>query len=221
MEHLLQSVSDLRPYPLKGIVLVGMGESAWDLMARTFAQGQWWKRLGYELWGINASGYAFRCDKVWSIHDASTMQDIFDELDESCPEAPDGVDPTWMRDLPEVPVVCGEYVKEVKNCLVYPLETVAKAYQTDNFGSTIDYMLAFAGLCPGMEHIWSYGTDFNFHGREDEIEMRRHCVKYWQGRLAERGIQCHFPAGSKLLDDGTYYGFKQEPEFDMEMASGC
>lgn len=208
----------LEPYQLKGVVIVGLGQTAWDLMERIFAQGQWWRRLGYELWGINAAGYAFRCDKVWSVHDRKTMEAIFAELGESVPEAPNGIDPTWLRDLPEVPVICGEMVPQIPNCQVYPLREVIREYNTKDFQSTIDYMLAFAGMCPRMENVWLYGTDFNYHGTDAEIEMRRHCVKYWVGRLAERGIKTHFPAGSKLAAVPGLYGFSEE--FDMELVRG-
>lgn len=84
----------LQPYPLEGVVIVGMGNSAYDLMFKTFCEGRWWKRLNAELWTLNGAGYCFPSDKVWSTHDQRHMDNIIGIKSEKCPEWPNGIDPT-------------------------------------------------------------------------------------------------------------------------------
>lgn len=209
-----------KPYPLPYLVIVGTGETAWDFVKRTWANGQFWKHNGGELWGINDSGYSFRCDKVWSAHDNAMHEGEFKRLEE------DKLNPTYLRDLPEVPVVVLEETPKIPNQLIYPLEEVYLHYNRPRqFQNTLCYMLAFAGMCEGLKDIWLYGTDFN---RAIELEhvsvVERHTVRYWIGRLAERGITIHLPTGSSLAGDDLFYGFTEQPKMsfsELETALGA
>lgn len=180
---------------LKKVVIVGTGESAWDFILRCWLEGRFWSPG--ELWGINSAGYSFRCDKVFSLHDS------FDHM-------PEG----YLRDLPEVPLVTLKKVEGV-NWEEYPLQEVLKRFKTTYFNNSISYMIALA-ILRGAEDIWLYGTDFNYHGDDEDDERNRHCVRYWIGRAEEAGARIHLPVCSKLAERGFYGFFKGTPQVDAD-----
>lgn len=206
-------ISKLEWPTLESAVIVGMGPSIQQFTERTLAEGAWWKRLPNSiLVGINAAAYAVRADLCFNIHDAKIMRNIFAEMDEPCPEAAGGVDPTWMRDG-MFPVVCGEMVPEIPKCLVLDIPELIQFWRTTYFQTTFAYTMAWL-MMKGAKKIWFYGADFNYGGVDSASEARKHCVKYWVGRGAQLGVEFIIPSTSALAMEPELYGLTLQPRVD-------
>lgn len=162
------------------------------------------KRLGGvsaycdEVWGINALGNVFACDRVFHMDDLK-VQEARAAL------KPDGNIAAMVRWLKTArgPVYTSVVRPGYPGLVAFPLEEVLSAGHdgpsgAPYFNSTAAYVVAFA-IHIGVRKISLYGVDYTMPNAH-EAEKGRACVEYWLGIAAARGIEILVPSTSSLLD---------------------
>lgn len=140
-------------------------------------------------WGLN--------DLIHYIPDLTTSFEMHD-VERDASVAP------WMKGEIEalnkagIPVVTYKKWKELKNCVVFPMDEMHRKY----FTNTIAYMIAYA--------IYKKATKIELYGIQmaTPVEFRRQraCCEYWLGYAAGKGIEVYVHRPSQLLyhKEGLY-----------------
>jgi SAM-dependent methyltransferase len=157
------------------------------------------KRLGGrdkfcdEVWGINAIGNVFECDRVFHMDDVR-IQEI---RAQASPQGNIAAMLPWLRRHPG-PVYTSRPHPDYPGLVAYPLEEVVRDTGYAYMNSTAAHAVAFA-VYLRVKKITLFGMDFTYE-HSHHAEKGRACVEFWLGIAAARGIQISIPQKSSLMD---------------------
>lgn len=200
---------DARP-PRKPIVpervaILGLGLSLRTYVNAVKALGAR-EKLCDEVWGINALGDLFQCDR------------LFHQDDVRIQELRAAADPTsniaamlpWLKRHPG-PIYTSQPHPDYPGMVAYPLAAVLNSCAGQRYlNSTAACAIAFA-IHLGVKKIMCFGMDFTLPDAH-HAEQGRACVEFWLGFARARGIDILVPKESSLLDaavpnDQRIYGY--------------
>lgn len=174
------------------IAILGLGPSVRQFLELT-------KRLGGrrafcdEVWGINALGDVFACDRVFHMDDVR-IQEI---RAAAKPDSNIAQMLKWMKSHPG-PIITSRAHPDYPGLVEFPLSDVLTDCPMGYFNSTAAYAVAYA-LHVGASKITCFGMDFTYPDAHD-AEKGRACVEFWLGVAAERGIKIAMPQTTTLMD---------------------
>lgn len=186
------------------VVILGLGPSLhayMDLARRLGAR----KKLGDEVWAINALGDVFQCDRVFHLDDVRIQQIRADARPDSNIANMLG----WLKHHPG-PVYTSQIHADYPGLVPFPLEEVVNSTGYGYFNSTAAYAVAFA-IHLGVKKISIFGCDYTYANAND-AEKGRGCLEFWLGFAAARGIKLAMPRSTSLMDAlepdaKRYYGY--------------
>lgn len=126
-----------------------------------------------EIWGVNNTHLLRNVDLIVDIHNRVDPTEEKDKV--HMKELMDKMIPTYARDVME----------GFPNVKKYPLEEIIKEFDTDYFGSGIDYIIALA-IYKGATEIHTYGVCMML---DSEYSHQKASVEYWIGYARGRGIK--------------------------------
>ena len=176
----------------KHIAVLGLGPSVKQYLELT-------KRFGGrrawcdEVWGINALGDVFACDRIFHMDDVRIQQ----VRAEARPDSNIARMLDWMRTA-TTPIVTSRAHPDYPSLVEFPLAEVLTKYPYGYFNSTAAYAVAYA-LHVGATKISCFGMDFTYADCHD-AEKGRACVEFWLGMAAAQGVELSVPKSTSLLD---------------------
>lgn len=174
------------------VAILGLGPSVVSFLEFT-------KRLGGrskfcdEVWGINAIGDVFDCDRVFHMDDVR-IQEI---RARAKPESNIATLVGWLKRHPG-PVYTSRPHLDYPGLVPYPLEYVVRNTGYAYMNNTAAHAVAFA-VAMGVKKLSLFGMDFTY-AHSHHAEKGRACVEFWLGFAAARGIQISIPQRSSLMD---------------------
>jgi hypothetical protein len=174
------------------VVLLGLGPSVRQYLEIV-------KRCGGksafcdEVWGINALGDVFLCDKVLHMDDVRVQQIRAD----AAPNSNIAHMLKWLKTC-KTPVITSRPHPDYPALVEFPLQEVVNKYPNAYFNSTAAYAVAYA-LHVGATKITCFGMDFTYPSAHD-AEKGRACVEFWLGMAAASGVVLSVPQTTTLLD---------------------
>jgi SAM-dependent methyltransferase len=196
------------PPPTTGlghVAILGLGPSVRQFLEIT-------KRLGGrrafcdEVWGINALGDVFACDRIFHMDDVR-IQEI---RAAAKPQSNIARMLEWLRreDIPSV--VTSRAHPDYPRLQEFPLAAVIEEFPLAYFNSTAAYAVAYA-LHMKATKISLWGMDFTYPDAHD-AEKGRACVEFWLGIAAQRGVEIAMPKTTSLMDalepqERRFYGY--------------
>jgi hypothetical protein len=174
------------------VAILGLGPSVRQFLELTKRYGG---RRAFcdEVWGINALGDVFACDRVFHMDDVR-IQEI---RAAAKPESNIAEMLKWLKTA-TVPVVTSRAHPGYPGLVEFPLADVLTDMPMGYFNSTAAYAIAYA-LHAGAKKITCFGMDFTYPDAHD-AEKGRACVEFWLGVAAERGVQISLPKTTSLMD---------------------
>ncbi|MFN3549627.1 MAG: hypothetical protein ACK4U0_19240 [Mesorhizobium sp.] len=178
------------------VVILGLGPSVsayLDMIKRLGSR----RRYADEVWGINALGDIFQCDRVFHMDDM--------KVQEARAAARPGSNIAAMVDALREhpgPVYTSVVRPGFPGFVPFPIaDVLAGRYDcngTPYFNSTAAYAVAFA-IHIGAKKISLFGIDYTLPNAH-HAEKGRACVEFWLGIAAARGIEITVPEQTSLLD---------------------
>lgn len=158
-----------------------------------------------EVWGINALGDVFACDRIIHMDDVR-VQEI---RAAAAPQSNIAAMLRWLKGHPG-PIVTSRLHPDYPGLVEFPLEEVVNDLPEAYFNSTAAYAVAYA-IHVGATKISCFGMDFTYPDAHD-AEKGRACVEFWLGVAVSRGIKVCVPKTTSLLDalypqDQRFYGY--------------
>lgn len=186
------------------VAILGLGPSVRQFLELT-------KRMGGrrafcdEVWGINALGDVFVCDRIFHMDDVR-VQEI---RSAARPESNIAHMLRWLKTYPG-PVVTSRAHSDYPGLEEFPLEAVLNEFPDAYFNNTAAYAVAYA-LHLGVKKITCFGMDFTYPDAHD-AERGRACVEFWLGLASAHGVQIALPKTTSLMDamypqDKRFYGY--------------
>lgn len=199
------------PAPPEHVAILGLGPSLDVFTDITKRMGG---RHAYcdEVWGINAAGAIFHCDRVFHMDDLKVQELRAARL----PNSNIAAMVEWLRTYPG-PVYTSAVRPGYPGLVEFPLAAVINKGGLPYFNSTAAYAVAFARFL-GVKILSPFGLDYTLpnihHG-----ERGRACVEFWLGMCAAGGMEIRAPDKTTLLDaiapdQERFYGFDC---FDIEI----
>jgi SAM-dependent methyltransferase len=179
------------------VAIVGLGPSGRTFFELVRGQGgasAWCD----EVWGINAIGDTFRCDRIFHMDDVALQE----RRAFARPSSNIANMVRWLKTHPG-PIYTSVVREGYPGMVEFPLEDVLNRKHDGNggapyFNSTTAYAIAYA-VHIGVKTISLWGVDYTLpnvhHG-----EQGRACVEFWLGIAAARGIEIIIPDTSTLMD---------------------
>lgn len=146
-----------------------------------------------EVWGINALGDVFACDRIFHMDDVR-IQEI---RAAAKPESNIAHMLKWMKTHPG-PIITSRAHADYPGLVEFPLDEVLSDHPMGYFNSTAAYAVAYA-LHVGAKKITCFGMDFTYPDAHD-AEKGRACVEFWLGIAAARGVELSLPKTTSLMD---------------------
>jgi len=189
--------------PPETVAIIGMGPSMKDFFTETITQDRT-EKFSDEIWCINLSAMALRCDRVVWMDDLKKQNEDF---------------PYSIWDLARlrIPILTTiAYPELVPMSETYPIDKVAdlsiKHFGRIYINNSVAYAIAYAILI-GVRKIKLYGCDFTYPNR-NTAEEGRGCVEAWLTVHSETGGDVQI-APSSCLYDMVYppllYGYMEQP----------
>ena len=174
------------------VAILGLGPSVRQFLE---ISKRWGGRHAYcdEVWGINALGDVFACDRIFHMDDVRIQQ----IRAEARPDTNIARMLDWLRTHPG-PIVTSRAHPDYPGLVEFPLAEVLTKFPTGYFNSTAAYAVAYA-LHVGANKISCFGMDFTYPDAHD-AEKGRACVEFWLGMAAARGVEITVPQTTSLLD---------------------
>lgn len=186
------------------VAILGLGPSVRQFLELT---KRWGGRRAYcdEVWGINALGDVFACDRIFHMDDVK-VQEIRAKAN---PQSNIAQMLKWLKTT-RIPVVTSIARPEYPALEPFPLEEVLNAHPQGYFNSTAAYAIAYA-LHVKATKLSIFGMDFTYPDAHD-AEKGRGCVEFWLGIAASRGVQIALPKTTSLMDslypqEKRFYGY--------------
>ena len=181
-----------QPPALGHVAILGLGPSVRQFLELT-------KRMGGrrafcdEVWGINALGDVFACDRILHMDDVR-VQEI---RAAARPDSNIAHMQRWLKTHPG-PIITSRAHPDYPGLVEFPLEAVLNQFPDAYFNSTAAYAVAYA-LHVGVKKISLFGFDFTYPDAHD-AEKGRACVEFWLGIASAHGVQIALPKTTSLLD---------------------
>ena len=197
--------------PPETVAIIGMGPSMKDFFTETITQDRK-EKFADEIWCINLSAMALRCDRVVWMDDLKSQNEDFEYS-------------VWDLARLQVPVLTTiAYPELVPMSENYPISPVADM-SLDYFGriyinNSVAYAIAYAMLI-GVKLIKLYGCDFTYPNR-NTAEEGRACVEAWLTVHSQQGGHVQIAPSSCLYDmvyPGQLYGYSNEPIIQLKDGS--
>lgn len=174
------------------IAIIGLGPSARQYL-ELVKRGGGRSALFDEVWGINAIGDVYTCDRIFHMDDVRVQQ----VRAQAKPQSNIAEMLKWMRRHPG-PIYTSRVHPDYPGLVPFPLEDVINDVPEAYFNSTAAYAVAYAvHLRP--RKLTCFGMDFTYPDAND-AERGRACVEFWLGIAAARGITLRMPQTTSLLD---------------------
>ena len=174
------------------VAILGLGPSVRQYLELTKRAGGR-DALFDEVWGINALGDVFCCDRVFHMDDVR-IQEI---RAAARPESNIAAMLRWMKRYRGAVYTSRKH--EDYPCLVeFPLADVLNDLHFMYFNSTAAYAVALA-VHFRVKELTVFGNDFTYPNAHD-AEKGRACVEFWLGMGAARGVKVKVPKDSSLMD---------------------
>lgn len=176
----------------KHIVILGLGPSLnqyVDLARRLGGR----RKLGDEVWAINALGDVLACDRVFHMDDVRIQEVRAAAL----PKSNIAAMLSWLRTHPG-PIYTSRLHPDYPGLVEFPLEAVLNDLGFPYFNSTAAYAVALA-IHEGASTISLFGIDYTY-ANAHSAEQGRGCVEFWLGLAYQRGIEINVSEASSLLD---------------------
>lgn len=174
------------------VVILGLGPSVRQYLEIV-------KRLGSrskfcdEVWGINALGDVFRCDRVFHMDDIR-IQEIRGTAD---PAGNIAALLPWLK-THSGPVYTSVAHPDYPGMVEFPLEEVINSTGYAYMNNTAAYAVAFA-IHLGVKKLSLFGCDYTY-ANAHHAEKGRACFEFWLGFAAARGIKLQMPRETSLMD---------------------
>lgn len=186
------------------VAILGLGPSVRQFLELA---KRWGGRRAYcdEVWGINALGDVFACDRVFHMDDVRIQQ----IRAAAKPDSNIARMLEWLKTHPG-PVITSRAHPDYPGLVEFPLAEVVSQFPLAYFNSTAAYAVAYA-LHLGASKISCFGMDFTYPDAHD-AEKGRACVEFWLGIAAARGVEIALPKTTSLMDalnsqDQRFYGY--------------
>lgn len=193
-----------QPAAVGHVAILGLGPSVRQFLEIT---KRWGGRRAYcdEVWGINALGDVFACDRVFHMDDVRIQQ----VRAAANPASNIAQMLAWLKEHPG-PVITSRAHPDFPGLVEFPLSDVLTEFPKAYFNSTAAYAVAYA-IHMGASKISCFGMDFTYPDAHD-AEKGRACVEFWLGMAAARGIEIALPRTTSLMDamnpqDQRFYGY--------------
>lgn len=187
--------------PPEHVAILGLGPSVGQWLEITKRHGG---RYADEVWGINALGDVFRCDRIFHMDDVRVQEVRAAARPDSNIARMLG----WLKKHPG-PIYTSRAHKDYPGLVEFPLRDVISRFGHPYFNSTAAYAVAYA-LYLGAKKISCYGFDFTYPNAH-HAEKGRACVEFWLGMAAAHGVDIEIPHVSSLMDaceqEGRLYGY--------------
>lgn len=183
---------------LQHVVILGMGPSVAQYLEVTKRLGAR-ARLADEVWGINALGDVFACDRVFHMDDVR-IQEV------RAAAAPDdniAAMLTWLKTHPG-PIYTSNPHPDYPGLVEYPLQKVVNNIGMVYQNSTAAHAIAYA-LYLGVKKLSLFGMDFTY-ANAHHAEKGRACVEFLLGIAHARGVKLQMPRQSSLMDACDAFG---------------
>jgi len=174
------------------VAILGLGPSVNQFVEFTKRNGSR-KTLCDEVWGINALGDVFNCDKIFHMDDVR-VQEIRAKAE---PASNISAMLEWLKTT-DVPVITSRAHPDYPALQEFPLEDVLNSLQFDYFNSTAAYAVVYA-IHIGVKELSLFGVDYTYPNVHD-AEKGRACVEFWLGIATARGIKIRLPKTTSLMD---------------------
>lgn len=174
------------------VVILGLGPSVRQFLELAKRAGGR-RALCDEVWGINALGDVFACDRVFHMDDVR-IQEI---RAAAAPASNIAHMLAWLKTHPG-PIITSRAHPDYPGLVEFPLAEVLTATPTGYFNSTAAYAVAYA-LHMGASKITCFGMDFTYPDAHD-AEKGRACVEFWLGIAAASGVKLALPKTTSLMD---------------------
>jgi len=168
-----------------------------------------------EVWGINALGDVFKCDRIFAMDDVRMQA----ARAEGNPRSNIAVMDKWMRREDNPPIFTCHTDEGWPSAVRYPIEAVVHDTGLAYFNSTVAYAVAYA-IHKRVARISLFGCDFTY-AQAHHAEKGRACVEFWVAVARMNGIVVSVPPETSLLDayeglQENFYGFKDGYEVGVE-----
>lgn len=191
----------------KHVAIVAMGKSGDDLMALARTMGGL-SAYCDEVWGVNAIGDGFNCDRVFHMDDVRVQE----ARARARPDSNIAAMIRWLK-RHQGPIYTSHVEPGWPGLVEYPLQDVVRSLNEPYFNGTVAYAVALA-IHWGVGKLSIFGCDYSYENSH-HAERGRACLEYWLGRAAERGIALVVPRSSTLMDciedsdgrPGRLYGY--------------
>lgn len=186
------------------VAILGLGPSVGAFLELTKRNGGR-RQFCDEVWGINALGDVFACDRVFHMDDVR-IQEI---RAAARPDSNIAAMLKWLKGYRGI--VYTSRAHPDYPCLVdFPLEDVANSTGQAYLNNTAAYAVAYA-VHIGVQKLSVFGCDYTYPNAH-HAEKGRGCMEFWLGIAAARGIKLAVPRQSSLMDgcvaaDERYYGY--------------
>lgn len=174
----------------ESVAILGLGPSVSQYLEISKRAGG---RHVDEVWGINALGDVFQCDRIFHMDDVRIQELRAAER----PESNIARMLEWLRRHPG-PIYTSRVHEAYPGLVPFPLADVVGQFGQAYFNSTAAYAIAFA-VHLGVKRLEVYGFDFTYPNAH-HAEKGRACVEFWLGIAVSRGIDVKVPHVSSLLD---------------------
>lgn len=182
-----------KPKVPESVAILGLGLSLQTFVNIAKGMGGTHK-VADEIWGINALGDLFQCDRVFHMDDVR-VQEIRAQAD---PTSNIAAMLEWLKKHPG-PVYTSQKHPDYPGLVEYPLAAVLNTCDGQQYmNSTAAHAIAFA-IHLGVKKIMCFGMDFTLPNSY-HAEQGRACVEFWLGFARARGIEIRVPKESSLLD---------------------
>lgn len=179
--------------PVESVAILGLGPSVAQYLEVSKRAGG---RHVDEVWGINALGDVFACDRIFHMDDVRIQELRAAER----PESNIARMLQWLRRHPG-PIYTSREHEAYPGLVAYPLQAVVAQFGQAYFNSTAAYAVAYA-VHVGVKRLELYGFDFTYPNAH-HAEKGRACVEFWLGIAVAQGIDVKVPHVSSLLDACT------------------
>lgn len=200
------------PVP-KRVALVAMGRSHHDYSSECLVNGSPYGRYD-EVWGINAAGMTFRCDRVF-IMDAPVF--IEQRFRGGNPVPSDELYLKFMKN-PLNRVITTFPHPDYPSTLAYPLREVVNRTRYTYYNTAVPYAISYAAWL-GVKSLTIFGADYTYPDAH-VAESGRACAEWAIQNAMMLGVEITIARSSTLLDThqgprARFYGYPEGVEFDV------
>lgn len=177
----------------KHVAILALGPSVASYLNLAMRLGSRGK-VADEVWGINALGDVFGCDRLFHMDDVRIQQ----IRAEAQPAGNIAAMLPWLKKHPG-PVYTSRPHPDYPGLVPFPLEEVLNDVPNAYMNSTAAHAVAYAVCVVRPEKISLFGMDFTY-ANSHHAEKGRACVEFWLGAASARGIKIAIPKQSSLMD---------------------